>query len=310
MKGKFVFVVNPRSANGATLRMFERMRGRFASALGEIEVCLTTAPHHATVLARDAVRAGAKAVVSVGGDGTNNEVIHGFFEEDGTAIGTQTALGVVTSGTGGDFRRSFGWQLDPLADLQRLQRFSTKRIDLGRVSCRDPQGKMKHHLFLNISSLGVSGEVADRVNNSSKALGAKISFLLGTVQTMLGYQPKRVRIRFDQGAWQERLITLVAVANGQFFGGGMQIAPGAHVDDGFFDVVVVEGGGLGFFARHGMKLYSGKHIGMPEVHVQRCQSVEVEPLEGQNVVVDLDGESPGTAPAEYQIIPGAISLLV
>src|SRR6478609_6158314 len=95
--GKFVFVVNPRSANGATLRRFERVRARFASALGDIDVRLTERPRHATELARNAVKEDAKAVVSVGGDGTNNEVINGFFDDSGKPIATETAFGVVTS---------------------------------------------------------------------------------------------------------------------------------------------------------------------------------------------------------------------
>ena len=302
-----VFIVNPRSANGQTLRRFDRVRARFASELGDIDVKLTEAPRHATELARAAVQGGAKAVISVGGDGTNNEVINGFFDDAGRPTGRDVAFGVVTSGTGGDFRRSFGWTTEPVDDLARLKRFQTKRIDVGRVVFGDGKGRM----FINIASFGMSGEVVDVVNNSSKALGAKLSFMLGSVRTMIGHKPQRVKVTVDdEPAWEDD-VTLVAIANGQYFGGGMWIAPGAMPDDGVLECVAVSGGGLGFWLRQGLKVYSGKHIGLPEVRVKRCKQVRAEPLKpGERVLVEIDGEQPGILPASFSIVPAAVPLLV
>lgn len=302
----FVFVVNPRSANGATVRKFERVRAKFAAELGDIEVRLTERPRHATELARAAVRAGAKAVVSVGGDGTNNEVINGFFDESGAKLPGNTAFGVVTSGTGGDFRRTFGWSTEPLDDLARLQRMTTRPLDVGRVVFGDG----KAFTFVNIASFGMSGAVVDVVNHSSKALGAKLSFMLGSVRTMVGHKPQRVRLTVGDNAPIEDDVTLVAVANGQYFGGGMWIAPQAKVDDGQFDCVSVSGGGLGFWIKEGLKVYTGKHIGLPQVRVAHCKKVTAEPMNGERVLVEIDGEQPGILPATFDIVPGAIQLLV
>lgn len=308
----FVFVVNPRSANGATLRRFERVRDKFAAGLGTIEVKLTERPKHATELARAAVRAGAKAVIAVGGDGTNNEVVNGFFEPDtGHKIASATAFGVVTSGTGGDFRRTFHWGTEPLDDLERLRRFQTRPIDIGRLTVTTAAGGQASHQFVNIASFGMSGEVVDVVNHSSKALGAKLSFMAGSVRTMVGYRPKRVRIVVDDGAPWEGDITVVAVANAQYFGGGMWIAPEAKPDDGVFDCVTVEGGGLGFWIKHGLKLYSGKHIALDGVRVARCKRVRAEPVRAdEKVLVEIDGEQPGHLPATFEMVPAAIPLLV
>ncbi len=308
MSGEIVFIVNPRSANGATLRRFERVRGRFAQELGDIEVKLTERPRHASELSRAAVDGGARAVISVGGDGTNNEVVNGFFDDEGHGVGDGTcAFGVVTSGTGGDFRRTFSWSTEPLDDLARLKRFQTRKIDVGRVVFADGAART----FVNIASFGMSGEVVDVVNHSSKALGAKLSFMLGSVRTMIGHKPQAVRITLDDGeSWQDD-VTLVAVANGQYFGGGMWIAPEAKVDDGQFDCVAVSGGGLGFWLREGLKVYGGKHIGLPGVRVSRCKKVRAEPLHaGERVLVEIDGEQPGVLPATFEILPGALPLLV
>jgi YegS/Rv2252/BmrU family lipid kinase len=314
MSARLVFVVNPRSANGATLRRFERVRARFARRLGEIDVRLTERPRHATELARDAVRAGAEAVIAVGGDGTNNEVVNGFFDEAGERIASETAFGVVTSGTGGDFRRTFGWSAEPLDDLERIARFERRRIDLGRIVLRGPDGREQRRHFVNISSFGVSGDTVEVVNHTSKALGAKLSFMAGTVRALVAYEPPRVRLSFDDGPFEEVAITAVAVANGRCFGGGMRIAPAASPDDGLFDVVVIAGGGLSFFLRHGLRLYAGTHVELDAVKVVRARRVRAEPADGRTVLVEIDGEQPvpptGALPATYEIVPRCIDLLV
>jgi YegS/Rv2252/BmrU family lipid kinase len=311
---RFVFVVNPRSAAGATLRRFEAHRRRFAERLKargfDLEVRLTERPRHATQLARDAVRAGAFAVVAVGGDGTNNEVVNGFFDDDGVRIQSDTAFGVVTSGTGGDFRRAFGWTTNPDDDLERLLRLQKRRIDLGRLTCRGPDGHDVTRHFINVSSFGLSGDVVDVANHSGKRLGAKLSFMVASVKALVKYTPQTVRLQFDDGPTTTEEITFVALANGQYFGGGMHVAPDAIPDDGFFDGVVIQGGGLSFWARHGLKLYTGGHVAIEGVRVVRCQRLHAEPTGPAPVFIDLDGEQPGTLPATWSMVPASLDLLV
>lgn len=307
--GRFVFIVNPRSANGATLKRFERVRAQFGDVLKDLDVKLTTHPRHATELARTAVREGVRAVIAVGGDGTNNEVVNGFFDEEGHKIASSTAFGVVTSGTGGDFRRTFAWSTEPLDDLARLARFKTMPIDVGRLRVTTDAGT-RTHMFVNIASFGLSADVVDVVNHSSKALGAKLSFMVGSVRAMAGYTPQRVRIRMDDGPEAEREVTFVAVANAQYFGGGMWVAPEARVDDGLFNVVVVEGGGLGFFVQHGLKIYAGTHTQLPVVKVERARTVRAAPVGDAAVLVEIDGEQPGRLPASFEVVPGALPLLI
>jgi diacylglycerol kinase (ATP) len=312
MSRSYRFIVNPRSAAGATLKRFEQVRSRFAAALGNLDVRLTQSPGHATTLARDAVQDQVDVVVAVGGDGTNNEVINGFFHPDGQRIDSPTAFAVVTSGTGGDFRRSFGWSANPLDDLIRLVRFEKRRIDLGRLRCVDAKGKDISRHFINISSLGLSGDVVNNINNSSslKFLGAKAGFMMTSATTLLGYQPKRIKLTINNDKPISGEMTFVAVCNAQYFGGGMQVGPGADVSDGLFDVVSVQGGGLGFFVRHGLKIYQGTHVAVPGVQVTRAATVLAEPLGGEAIPVELDGEGPGQLPARWDIVPAAIDLLV
>jgi YegS/Rv2252/BmrU family lipid kinase len=308
---KFVFIVNPRSAAGATRKRFETVRARFVAALGDVSVKLTERPNHATTLAREAIVAGADAVVAVGGDGTNNEVINGFFDEQGQRIHSPTAFGVVTSGTGGDFRRTFGWSTEPLDDLVRLIRFEKRRIDIGRLQCSDGKGGTVRRHFINISSLGLSGDVVNNINEGGmKMLGAKASFMMTSAATLLRYQPKRIRLSINDAPPTQADMTFVAVCNGQYFGGSMRVGPGADVSDGLFDVVTVQSGGLSFFLRHGLKIYQGTHVDVPGVDVVRATRVRAEPVGNAVTPVELDGEGPGVLPAQWDMVPAAIDLLV
>ena len=309
---RFVFVVNPRSAAGATLRRFEGHRRRFADRLSQkgfdLEVRLTERQGHATELARDAVKGGAFAVVAVGGDGTNNEVINGFFEQDGARIVSDTAFGVVTSGTGGDFRRTFGWTTNPDDDLERLLRLQKRRIDLGHLTCRGHDGRDVSRYFINVSSCGLSGDVVDVANRSGKRLGAKLSFLTASVEALLKYRPHTVRISVDGGPETTDKITFVALANGRYFGGGMHVAPDAVPDDGFLDSVVIGAGGVAFWAKNALKLYSGA-TAIDGVRAVRCTSLHAEAVGAEPVFIDLDGEQPGTLPATWKVVPACIDLL-
>lgn len=305
-----VFVVNPKSANGATLRRFDRLRGRFAAALGAIEVRLTERPRHAVELTRDAIRAGARAVVAVGGDGTNNEVVNGFFDDAGAPLG-KAAFGFVCSGTGGDFRRTFDQSTDPLEALERLRRFQTRDIDVGRLRFVDHEGTERSWMYLNSGSLGLVGRVTEIANATSKALGPQVTFLSAAVRGLFTYQPQRVRLHFDDDPIPvEDAFLLISVANGKFFGGGMKIAPDAAPDDGLLDCVMVRGAGPGLL-RHMPKLYLGTHVEVASmVSVRRCRTVRVEPVDPtERVLVELDGEQPGRLPGVFEVVPRALRLL-
>jgi YegS/Rv2252/BmrU family lipid kinase len=306
---RVIFILNPKSANGVTRKRFERARAYAEEVIGSIDVRFTERPMHATELAREAVRGKARAVISVGGDGTINEVVNGFFDESYERIDSPTAFGVVTSGTGGDFRRTLGFPVDPRKDLDRIGRFQTRKVDVGRCDYTTPSGGAGTRMFMNIGSMGVSGDIVNAVNTSSKALGAKLSFLRGTLSTLMTAPPNFVRLTFDGETEDEtRKVTFIAVSNGQYFGGSMHVAPQAEIDDGSFDVVIAEGEGFGFWVKNAAAIYRGTHTSLPNIHVKRCSEVRAEPT-GKDVLIELDGEQPGRLPATFRVVPATLDLI-
>jgi YegS/Rv2252/BmrU family lipid kinase len=261
---------------------------------------------HAAELTRAALQKGHDLIIAVGGDGTINEVVNGFFDDKGP-IRPEACFGVVPAGTGGDFIKTLGIPRDTFAAAAVLKS-APRAIDVGRLRFVDGNGKPAVRHFINIASFGISGMVDRFVNQSSKALGGKISFALATLKAGAAYKNATVRLILDGGTPKEGKIYNVAVANGRYFGGGMKVAPDAALDDGMFDVITMGDFGFGDLLFRGLDIYSGKHLRNPKVTVQRARRVEAEPLDGIEVLLDVDGEAPGRLPASFELLQGALQV--
>jgi len=183
-----------------------------------------------------------------------------------------------------------------------------EKIDVGKMTFRDESDGSSVRYYANIGSLGLSGEV-DRFlmrHPNLKQLGGKVLFLYATLIQLLSCPQFQLKIRLDDDSEFEVQSRLVAVANGQFFGGGMQVAPEALLDDGLFDVIWLKEMNLATFLRHLPKVYFGKHMDIPEILHQRAKKVEVQ--SDENVWLDIDGESPGKLDACFEILPGLLKL--
>ncbi len=298
MKG--LIVANPKAGAGAVGRNWDRLARQVHASFGAyLDVAFTQKPGDATRLTHDAIADGAERIVAVGGDGTVNECVNGFASH-GEDVDAQ--LAIFPAGTGGDLARSIGMAKGTLDCSERV-------VDIGRVSCVGRDGGQSQRYFLNVASMGSSGLIVDKVNQTSKRFGAKASFLLGTVKGLALYKNQRVRLRVDESYDGEVLVNTVAVANARYFGGGMMIAPDARMSDGKLDVIVVGDVGLGFFVRHSAHLYAGTHTTLPPVKVLRGTRIVVEPLDAAPMLVETDGEQPGRGPATFDVVPKGLRLL-
>jgi len=275
--------------------------------LGPFETLLTEGPGDATRMTREALLKGTGRIICVGGDGTLNEVVNGFFDEKGP-LRREAVLGFLPNGTGCDFVRTMPIPSDLKASIETIREGQVRTIDLGRIRFRDHQGGTSTRYFHNIASFGLGGEVVDRVNRTSKICGPFVTFIWGTIVSVLSYGKKRILLRVDDG--EERAVDVlnVAVANGRYHGGGMLVAPDAVSDDGIFHVTVIGYMTLPLVFRHLPKLYTGKIKTIR--HVSITTGKKVCARSEQRVLLDVDGEQPGTLPAEVEIVPGAINMIM
>jgi YegS/Rv2252/BmrU family lipid kinase len=300
-------VVNPSSANGQTGKRWLETSAKLRREIGDFGHAFTSAPMEGAQLASRAIRDGYQSIVAVGGDGTLNEVVNGFFE-NGKAINPQAALGVIPRGTGGDFRRTFGWGPDLASAVRRLKGDRTVSLDVGALEYTTHSGGSATRYFANICSFGASGLVDRKVSETTRLFGGKACFMLGTMKALLQYKDQKVRLGVDGKPWEEVEATTVAVANGKYFGGGMCVAPEAVSDDGLFDVTVWSGYAFSDFILKAKSLYDGSHVKLPGTRRLRCKTLTAS--SDEEVLLDVDGEQPGRLPCRSTVLPAAIRLKV
>ncbi|HEX3251285.1 MAG TPA: diacylglycerol kinase family protein [Pyrinomonadaceae bacterium] len=295
-----VVIVNPASASGSTGEAWPQIASDLRSQFGSFRVLFTEHRGDAAALAGEAARKGEKLIIACGGDGTVSEVANGILSS-----GKDAELGIMPSGTGGDFRRTLEISSRSRDAAMILRTGRTVRIDVGRVSYVDHNGNDATRYFVGVASCGMSTEVIQRVKDN------KVSFANALLKTALHNTPVRLVVQLDDTHDRQLTVLNLCVANARYFGGGMKIAPDAKLTDGKFDVVGVgDLSALQLFTS-APRVYLGSHLSMPEVSHALTRKVSVRPAETTaEVALEIDGELPGRLPATFQIIPEALRVRV
>jgi diacylglycerol kinase (ATP) len=319
--GKTVAIVNPRASSGAAEKRWALVCEALEVHFPGLETRFTEGPNHAGELARAALEAGAETVFSFGGDGTANEVLCGFVDEQGNNRFPDACLAILAAGTGGDFQRMFG-RVNVQRQVDRVCTAAPRQIDYGFTHFRAPNGRTLARPFLNIASIGVSGDVVRRVNGSDSKLGATAKYLLGSLQGISNWRNVQVFVRYgdelERTDWAEgedrgrRIdLTLAIVANGQYFGAGMWVCPNAVIDDGQFDCIEVTGMSRTKLTATLAKVFGGKHLRTKGIELRHCDRVAFEPVwAGADVPIEIDGEQVGQLPASFELKRGTLKVRI
>jgi diacylglycerol kinase (ATP) len=297
-------IVNPAAGAGRTGRIWPRIMGLFKGQGLGFEHDITEAPGHAVELARDAARQGFETVVAVGGDGTINEIVNGLYAAGGIS---STALGIVSTGTGSDYIRTIGV---PRRYEDACRRFIQPRkmtVDIG-VAEYEQNGRKVERLFVNFAGMGFDAEIVRRTTQQFKSLGSLPSYLLGTLVTLLTYRNRDITLVID-GEAADRRVCMVIMNNGRYGGGGMHTAPGASIDDGLFDVLIIDDLAKPDLLRSLPRIYKGTHLTHPRVSLKKAREIEVRSRDGV-MYLQADGELLGRLPARFRILPGVLNVVV
>ena len=295
-----VVIVNPSSAGGSTGEEWPQIASELRSQFGAFRPLFTRKRGDAATLASEAARKGAKFIIACGGDGTVSEVANGILSS-----GKDVELGILPSGTGGDFRRTLEIPSQSRAAAKVLRTGRTVKIDVGRVSFVDHKGSEVMRYFVGVASCGMSTQVVERVKSE------KVSFASSLLQTAMRTSPTRLAVQLDDSHERHLHVLNLCVANARYFGGGMKIAPDAKLTDGKFDVVGVgDLSALKLFTS-APRVYLGSHLSMPEVSHALARKVSVRSADRHlEIALEIDGELPGRLPATFQIVPGALRIRV
>lgn len=306
MSEKIVFIVNPHSGNGATGREWPRIQKLARQFLGPFTSYVTTGSGDAIRITRKTLNEGADLIVCVGGDGTLNEVVNGFMEDEGPSK-ADALLGFIPNGTGCDSVKTIPIPKNIEQSLITIKEKYSSIIDVGKLQFQNHEGAISTRYFVNIASFGLGGEVVDRVNRSSKAFGPFLSFIWSTIVSVFLYGKKRIRLTIDDHFDKEVTTWNIAVANGKFHGGGMLVAPDAVINDGFFHVTIIGDLSIPEVFRYLPKLYNGKIKEIKKVYTGMGKMVTA--TSQQSVLLDVDGEQPGCLPVHMEALPASLRII-
>jgi diacylglycerol kinase (ATP) len=296
--GTATVIVNPHAGKrhvGEELPELERnLRSRGLA----YEIFTTIGPGDATRFAREALEAGGRFVVAVGGDGTVHEVVNGMLAADGTPIVEDAVLGVVAAGSGSDFIRTFGLPGDATRACSHLTGDNTYPLDIGRVRYTTTPGHEDARYFVNVAEAGLGAAVTARAERMSSRLGQS-KYFLGFWLTLPRFKLAHVRIQADRKTY-EGPAYMVVVGNAQYYGGGMKVSPRSYPGDGVLDVLVFKGPKSDSFTLL-PKIYRGEHIPndhIEEFRVKRELTVEAD----RPLPIEADGEVLGWTPARFDVL--------
>jgi diacylglycerol kinase (ATP) len=304
-----LIIVNPASADGATKENWPKIASDLRTHFGPFTVAFTEAVGDGRSLAADATKQGTKLIIACGGDGTISEVANGIIESN-----EEAELGVLPSGTGGDFRRSLKISTNIATAARALREGRTRVIDVGRVTFVNDAGERETRYFINVASFGMSTAVLERQKSGdakkwlpslgSRKLGSKLSYAAATLQTTLESSATEVYAQLDEQTERRLRLAEFAVANARYYGGAMKIAPDAKLDDGLFDVITIGDAGAFRILANSPRLYFGSHLRMDEVSHALAKRIVARPTtKDARVAVELDGEIVGRLPVTFQIVP-------
>ena len=303
---RIAFIVNPHAGNGSTGSKWPMIEALARDRLGPFETYMTRGPGDAVLRVKNALAQKVRLLVCVGGDGTLNEVVNGMMMHE-ASVRSDLALGFIPNGTGCDFVRTVSIPQDLEQAMDLIAAGIVRSIDLGVLFFRDNQGHERRRYFHNITSFGLGGDVARRVNRTTKALGPFVSFMWATLISIFSCGKKKIRLRVDEGFERELRVWNVAVANGQYHGGGMWVAPGASVCDGILNVTVIGDLTIPEIFLNLPKLYNGKINDIEKVTTLAGEKVKA--LSNEQVLLDVDGEQPGMLPIDIGIVPGGLNII-
>ena len=306
---KTIVIVNPQAGNGRTEKIWPNIESALEKSIGSFEVLQTTCRGDATDLSRRILAVDTVRIVAVGGDGHLNEVLNGFIEND-LPVNPEARFSFVMTGTGCDFQRSLGisgkWQ----NAAAKLKDAKVRKIDVGKVTYTAADKTQKIRYFDNIASFGLSGAVDHCLEHSRLRdyLGGSPLFLWATIKTVFTHPNQSIRFRINDGPEEEICSRLGLLANGRYFGGAMHAAPEAELDDGLLDLLMLKEISVAKFLWHLPKIYKGTHLKIPEIFFQKVRKFTAESSE--QVILDIDGESPGYLAATFEVLPKILNLQI
>ena len=302
---QWLVIVNPNAGNGKGKKEWHLISGSLIDKGISFDLKFTSGKGEATQIAAEAIADGRRKIITVGGDGTLNEVLNGVFA-NGENISREVTLALIPVGTGNDWGRMFAIPLDHEKAAGIIREGKTMLLDVGLITYSDGDNTKKRY-FINTAGLGFESAVVKRTNvQKDKGRGSKLIYFYSLLLSLLTYKNTRAELIID-GVKTSADIFSVNVGNGIYCGGGMRQTPGALPNDGLLDVTVIKNIGKLEIIRKLKILYDGTILSHPLIDGYKCKNLKV--TSDSVIYTEADGESLGHTPAEFSILPSAVNVI-
>ena len=288
---EFVLITNPISGKGKAGAVAEQALQHLTAQgyTGRLE--LTTQAGDAKRIAREAIENGSHWIIACGGDGTIHEVVNAIAERP------DVILGVLPCGKGNDFAEALKIPTKPIEAIEVLLVGTTRQVDLGKIG---------DYYFDTIVTCGYDAEVSRRVTEEGTPFSGTAAYVYTAITTLFRYRSPVVRLEGDFGSYEGEIL-LTATGLTASYGGGMKIVPGAIIDDGLFDVCIIEPVPHRTVLRLLFTLFWGGHAGHPAVQMHRTKSLTIET--DPPILLYADGERICYTPATVEIIEQGLTVI-
>ena len=308
---KWLVIVNPMASVGKAGKDWPQIKQALESEHIDFDFVITEHPRHAIELVRDNItEKGYRNIISVGGDGTNNEVINGIFTQQ--RFPTETInMGIIPIGTGNDWRRSFGYTLDYQKNAKILKKKNLFAHDIGKVTYYN-HGDPQVRYFLNAAGTGLDEAVCNSTNAmKQQGKGGAARYMLNVAKCLFQYDCSHLQLEVDgQQVFDDEVLSL-SLGNCRYCGGGMMMMPKAIPDDGLFDITVIRKVSLPKFAANIGKIYDGTFINkMKEVSTFQGKKIHIISIPEHSLNLETEGESLTNSPFDFEMLPKAINMVV
>ena len=308
---KWLIVVNPAASIGKSGKDWPEIEKLFIQEGFDYDAVLTTHPGHAIELVRDSItEKGYKKIISVGGDGTNNEVVNGIFTQQRFPT-HEITMATVPVGTGNDWRRTFDIPLEYENIVKIIKKGYTFAHDIGKLTYYN-DGDPKTRYFLNASGTGLDEMVCNTTNIMKRnGKGGTIRYLISVVKCLFKYKITHVQLTIDDQLVFDDNILSLSIGNCRFNGGGMMMMPFAVPNDGLFDITVIRKVSILKFAANVKNIYDGSFVNkIKEVQTFQGKKIRIVSIPPHSLRVETEGENLNNSPFDYEMLPKAINMIV
>jgi YegS/Rv2252/BmrU family lipid kinase len=299
----WLIIANPYSSGGKTKKKWPLIEKYLQSEEIEYQIQWTKEKNHATRLSKEAIQNGFKTIISLGGDGTHNEVVNGIMEQS-TFPSTDISFGVIPGGTGNDWIKSHGIPRNYKKCISLIQKGKTKLQDVGIVEYGNQLNQKR--FFINAAGFAYDAYLIKEMEQNVTFISSSLIYMFNILKYLLKYRAEEMVLKFNNKTIKEYFYTVNACL-GKYAGGGLMIAPHAKPDDGNFALTMAFKLSKIQILLNLYRFYNGtigKHSKIDTLH---SKSIFITNKD-KKVNVEVDGEYLGASEVKLSLISSSLKL--